>query len=438
VSDTGILPPPGPARRLALAHLADAAGNGLFLSGSAVYFTRVTGLSTTEVGLGLSAAGLAGAVGGVVLGRIADRRCPRTTLLVLLVAQALAFALYPAVHSPVAFLAVVVPLGFAEAGCGPVFGALVAHLAGPADRVVTRGRLRVLFNIGFAAGAGLAGVALAGPGRLVAAIPAGNGASFLLAAALVTGIPRVAARTAACSAKRRALRDVAFLRIVALSGVLALHASTLLVALPLWTVTRTAAPRWIVPVLLLGNAGLVIAFQVRVTRRVSAVADAARAARMAAAAFTGGCALAALAGAAGRVGAVACLVGAVALLTGAEMAQSASGWALSYGLSPDDAHGEYQGVFALHMTAQMVVGPALLTGVAVAHGMAGWLVTAGLVTVAGGLMAPAVRAAERRPVPPATEPAPGPAPPPSAAPSTGPGRATPRFATAPGAPPPPA
>jgi hypothetical protein len=37
----------------------------------------------------------------------------------------------------------------------------------------------------------------------------------------------------------------------------------------------------------------------------------------------------------------------------------------------------------------------------------------------------------------ATEPVPGPAPPPNAAPSTAPGRATPRFAIAPGAPPPP-
>jgi len=422
VSDTGILPPPGPARRLALAHLADAAGNGLFLSGSAVYFTRVTGLSVAEVGFGLSAAGLAGAVGGVVLGRVADRRCPRTTLLVLLLAQALAFTLYPAVHSPAAFVAVVVPLGFAEAGCGPVFGALVAHLAGPAERVVTRGRLRVLFNVGFAAGAGLAGVALAGPGRLLAAIPVGNGVSFLAAAALVAGIPRVAARPGGGPSRARALRDRAFLRIVALSGILALHASMLLVALPLWTVTRTAAPRWVVPVLLLGNTGLVIAFQVRVTHRFSTVACAGRAARLAAATFGGGCGLAALAGAAGPVGATACLAGAVVLLSGAEMVQSASGWAVAYGLAPDDAHGEYQGVFALHMTAQMVVGPALLTGVAVAHGPAGWLLVAALVAAAGGLMAPAVRAAAL----------------PNAAPNTAPGRAMPRLATAPGAPRPPA
>lgn len=430
MSDTRLLPPPGPARRLALAHLVDAAGSGLFLSGSAVYFTRVAGLSAAQVGIGLSAAGLAGAVGGVVLGRLADRRCPRTVLLVLLVAQALAFAFYPLVHSPAAFLAVVVPLGFAEAGCGPVFGALVAHLAGPADRVVTRGRLRVLFNVGFAAGAGLAGVALAGPG-LLAAIPAGNGASFLLAAALVAGIPRLATRPAGVAPRAGALRDAAFIRIVALSGILALHASTLLVALPLWTVTRTAAPRWVVPVLLLANTGLVVAFQVRVTRRVSAVADAGRAAHLAALAFAGACLLAALAGAADRAGAVACLAGAVALLTAAEMVQSASGWALAYGLAPDDAHGDYQGVFALHMTAQTVIGPALLAGVAVAHGTAGWLAIAALVAAAGGLMAPAVRAAMK------TKPVPAPAPLPSATPSTAPGRATPRLATAPGAPHPP-
>ena len=43
-------------RRMALATLVNTTGNGIFFTLSALYFTRIVGLSVTQVGLGLSIA----------------------------------------------------------------------------------------------------------------------------------------------------------------------------------------------------------------------------------------------------------------------------------------------------------------------------------------------------------------------------------------------
>src|SRR5437762_2978902 len=52
-----LLPPPGVPRALALQSMLYAVGSGTFMAGSAVFFTRVVGLTARQGGLGLSVAG---------------------------------------------------------------------------------------------------------------------------------------------------------------------------------------------------------------------------------------------------------------------------------------------------------------------------------------------------------------------------------------------
>jgi predicted MFS family arabinose efflux permease len=68
-----------------------------------VYFTLHAGLSATQVGLGLSAAGGAGLVAAVVLGVIADRMSRRRLLSLLFLALAVGFGSYALVHNVVEF-----------------------------------------------------------------------------------------------------------------------------------------------------------------------------------------------------------------------------------------------------------------------------------------------------------------------------------------------
>ncbi|MFD6565834.1 hypothetical protein [Micromonospora profundi] len=93
------LPPPGHLRTLSLATLANTVGTGLWVTGAALYLTRVVGLSPAQVGLGLTFAGLVGLTASVPLGGLADRRDPRTLRAVLQLAQAAVAVAYLLVGS---------------------------------------------------------------------------------------------------------------------------------------------------------------------------------------------------------------------------------------------------------------------------------------------------------------------------------------------------
>src|ERR1044072_6095855 len=72
------------ARRiLASAQFSSTVGDGLFYVCSALYFTRIVGMSPLQLGLGLTIAWTLGLVASVPLGHLADRRGPRGVELVL-------------------------------------------------------------------------------------------------------------------------------------------------------------------------------------------------------------------------------------------------------------------------------------------------------------------------------------------------------------------
>ncbi|MER6738520.1 MFS transporter [Streptomyces puniciscabiei] len=405
-----VIPRPGRERLLSCVNLAYAVGRGVFLSGSVVYFTTVSGLSPTQVGIGTSAAALSGFVASFLCGAAADRLGAGRLLLVLFALQAAGFALYPAVHSAVLFYVLIVAVGFVEYGVGPTFGALVGSLTGPAERVRTRAMLRTVFNIGFSAGSGVAALTLLGGGTLVRALPWFSAALLLGAVLLILRLPRATATDApAAGTVRRfgALRDVRFVALTALSAPLALHASVMLVVLPLWAVSRTDAPHALVPLLLVANTVVVVLFQVPASRGADTVRGAARLARRSGVWLAAACAVAATAAYGNALTASVGLGVAVLLFTMAELQQSASGWGLSHGLAPDHAQGEYLGTFQLHMVAQGVLGPGIVSAAALSWGAWGWAAVAAVVLVAGLVIVPLAAAAERgTAVGPAGEPAP--------------------------------
>jgi hypothetical protein len=192
-----------------------------------------------------------------------------------------------------------------------------------------------------------------------------------------------------------ALRDVRFVALTALSAPLALHASLLLVVLPLWAVTRTDAPHALVPLLLIANTVVVVLFQVPASKGAETVAGAARLARRSGGRLAAACAVCACAAYGNALTASAVLIAATLLFTLAELQQSASGWGLSHGLAPDHAQGEYLGTFQLHMVAQGVLGPGIVSAAALSWGAWGWAAVAAAVLAAGVLIVPLAAAAQR-------------------------------------------
>ena len=62
----------------------------------------------------------------------------------------------------------------------------------------------------------------------------------------------------------------------------------------------------------------------------------------------------------------------------------ASAWGLSVGLTPGDAHGEYQSTFATGPATALSFAPVLMTTLVVGWGVLGWLVLA-MVFLGGSL-----------------------------------------------------
>ncbi|MFC8722650.1 MFS transporter [Kitasatospora sp. NPDC057198] len=397
--------------------LIDAIGTGMYLAGSALFFTKVVGLTASQVGIGLSIAGVLGLAAQPVIGWLADRWTPRKLLLFLNLYRACGFTAYVFADDFVSFLLIAAFLGVGEQAVFPIYQALAEQLAGADGRVAMMARMRVVFNVGFTLGGLLASVAIAvGTRGAFSVIVLGNAASFV-AAALLLGRLRLRNRTdpaataattdpaapAGQKAKKSplrlvALRDLRYLAVAAVNGVLVLHIALLGIGVPLWVSEHTSAPKALVGLLLVVNTVLAVLFQVRASAGTENVAGGVRAMHRAAAALVGACALFALAGADLPVAAVvAALLLGLVLLTAGELYQSAGGWGLSYALAPDRSRAEYLATFNLGTSAQFVLGPTIVTVGVIGGGTAGWGVLAAVFLLAGALVGPLARSAEQRP-----------------------------------------
>jgi MFS family permease len=407
-----ILPAPGAPRVLALAQLTNSIGDGAFIVTSALFFSRVVGLSPAEIGLGLTIGWATGFLAGVPLGHLADRRGPRGTAVLLAVATALSVGALLFVRSEIAFVLAVSAYATSQCGLAAVRQALLARLIGPAERTKVRAHLQATLNAGLAIGAAIGGVALYldRPAAYLTVLAMDAG-SFVLAALVLHRLPAVPRSAAAPEGqpKLAVLRDRPYAVIALLNAVTLLYMPLLSLVVPLWIVQRTSAPGWLTAALLVLNTVSVMLFQVRAARRVTSLATAARAFRTAGVVMLLACVAFALP-AAGFTpwAAVAVLLLAAGLQVTAEMVQAAGSWEIGLGLAPEDKQGQYQGFFGSGTAASRMLGPALLTTLIFTWGIAGWIVLGGLFLLAGAAMGPAVRWAERTRTAPAA-PAPQPA-----------------------------
>jgi len=161
--------------------------------------------------------------------------------------------------------------------------------------------------------------------------------------------------------------------------------------LPLWVVDHTHAPRWSVSLFLLINTVLVVLFQVRVGSKVKTVRQGGTAMRRAGAIFLLSCSAMGLAAGLPGWAALLLLAAAVALHTYGELWHSAATYALDFGLPPEHAQGQYQGLVGIGTGAGQAAAPVLLIGLCLSLGSAGWA-GLGASFALVGLTAPALAA----------------------------------------------
>ncbi|WP_086667407.1 MFS transporter [Lentzea kentuckyensis] len=380
--------------------LIDATGTGLYLAGSAVFFTIAIGLSATQVGIGLSIAGLLGLVAQPVIGWLADRWGAKQVLIALHVWRALSFALFVITDDYPTFVVVTAMIGIGQQALSPVYQALVEQVVGEDLRVPLMARSRAVYNMGFSLGGLLAIIAISAGTRVAFDVLVLANAACCLVAALL--LARVALVGAARSARKPPLRlkslaDVRYVVVALVNGVLSLHISLLSVGVPLWVALHTKAPEALVGALLVVNTVLAVLLQVWASKGAENVAGSVVAMRKGGAALVACAAVFALAGQFQSVPLViALLVLGVVALTAGELFQSAGGWGLSYALAPEGNRSEYLATFNLGMSAQFVLGPTIVTVGVIERGLTGWLVLAGVFALATVVVGPLAKWAEHR------------------------------------------
>ncbi|CAM5278071.1 MFS transporter [Streptomyces spiroverticillatus] len=400
-----LLPEPGPGRLLVLCTAVASLGNGLYMTGGAVYFVRVVNLTPGQVGIGLSAAGVIALLLGVPIGYLADRFGPRgmTAALALCKAAMLISAVF--VQSFTTYLVIAALLGAAEQGGHVARGALVSGVMGREGRVKLSAYMRSVFNGGFAIASLAAGLVIAVDSPdLYLSLFWGNAAAMALVATLYMRLPHVPRQPRQPRPKRSpsAVRDLPYITVAQVSGLARIGPTALALGLPLWLVTHTEAPRALAAWLMLVNTLMVVFLQVYVARGADTVPGASRLQRwtflvLAVACIVAGCS-------AGLPGwaAASVLVIATVFFTFGEIWGEAARWGLRYELAPDNAQGQYGGVFATGDALAVIAGPALVTTLPDRFGLAGWLSLAALFTVSLAVAGPAVRWAARTRIP-ATE-----------------------------------
>jgi MFS family permease len=395
---SSILPPAGAARDLAMAQLANSVGDGAFIVTSALFFTRVVGLSTAEVGLGLTVAWLIGFLTGVPLGNLADRKGARGVAVALALTTAASVGSFLFVRSFPLFLVAAITYASSQTGLTAARQALLAGLVQPAERTRIRAFLQSTVNGGLAVGAALGGIALRfDTSAAYLTVFAIDAVSFLIAARLIHRVPPVAVSTRIKGEPRLAvLRDRPYAVLALLNAIMLLFMPLLSLVAPLWIVSHTDAPDWVVASLLIVNTLGVALFQVRIARSVTDLHTATRSIRYAGVAMLAACGVFAISAAKMNAATAAVvLVIAAALLTLGEMKLATGAWEISFGLAPADKQGQYQGFFGTGPAIARMLGPALLTTVILGWGPIGWIVVGALFLGTSCATGPAVRWAAR-------------------------------------------
>ena len=378
-----LLPQRGPDRVLVLSTLIASIGSGLYISGSAVYFVSYVGLSATQVGIGLSIGGFGGLVLGPFLGHAADRIGPRTATMIFTASQVVMLVAAGLVHSFWPFVVVVALLGVADAGEAVSRGALVAAVVGREGRVRLSAYMRSVLNLGFTFGVFLAGLALAINTRpAYLALIWGHAFVLVVVTTIYLALPHTPGTPKQREqSKMRALRDLPYFAVAQVSGITRLGDTVLTIGLPLWIVNHTDAPRavaaWIVGL----NTVLIVLFQVWAARGADTLPGAVRIQRWSFLVLAAACVIVGTTGSLASLAAVAALAVAVVCISFGEMWGEGARWSLRYELAPDNAQGQYGGVFRLGQFVPIAVGPLMVTSFTDRLEEAGWLIIAAVFLV---------------------------------------------------------
>ena len=400
-----ILPESSGGRLFVLLTFVDAIGTGVFMAGAVVFFVRSIGLTSNEVGTGLTIAGLVGLVTSVPMGAVGDHVGTKRLMVIMQYWRAACFLALAFCTNLVLFVIIASAASLSESVTGALTQALVPEVVGEEQRVRTLALIRSVRNIGFSIGALLAAPLTAvGTRTALQAIVLVNALSFVLTGVLLARVKVKERRTAPLSPGAagpikalRGFRDWRYVTLTALNVVFSLHLTLLVIVIPLWIITATRAPATIISVLLLVNTVMAVLLQMPLSRPAQTLPGSQRLMALAGVALAA-CSLTMIAASLASVWlAVALLVLGMVFMSLGEIWQSAAAWTLSYTFAPAAQRVQYLTIFgASGLLAQDVFGPFLLAGIMIDVGRLGWLALAALFLISISALRPVISGLRQR------------------------------------------
>jgi MFS family permease len=369
-------------RVLALGTFVNRAGAGALVTTFALFFTRVVGLHAAQVGVALSIGAAVGMLTQVPAGHLGDVRGPREVLQWLtLLAGITSLGLLVARDLWALVLVIALNFGF-DAGSNAVRNGYVARLAAGGQGVRYKAYLRAVTNVAMGLGALLGGVALSiDRSWAYLAVFALDSVTTLVTALLFGRLPRLEPAPARLAGEPRlaVLRDLPFVVVTFLCGIVAMHFVVMEVGIPLWISEHTDAPTSMVAILLVLNTAVVALFQVRLSQGADDVRSSANAMVRGGLWIAVGFLVLSFSNGADRVAAIGLLLAGASVHVVGEMVTSGGQWGVSMGLAPTERQGQYQGFAGLGFGLANVLAPTLITLLCITWGRPGWFVMAGLI-----------------------------------------------------------
>lgn len=375
-------------RAISLSTLIDRFGNGLFSTIEVIYFTLIIGLTPVEVAAALGIGGAASLLFTVPSGNIADRFGAKRVIIIAQLLEAVALLALIFVQSfwPLVFVNVVVAVLSTTAHVAS--STVISKIGVGEERVKIRAAQRAMANMGIGLGTVFAGIALAINTPLAYQVMMVlNSVSYVISARILS---RISAVDATVDKDEKigiiALKDKRFLAATFLNGIVSLHFVIQGVALPLWILHYTDAPKWWVSVLFVINTVLVTVLQIRFSTGTGDLKVSIKKFRIGTVWLLGACVVYSLAG--GIPLWASCLVLAIGMLvhTIGELQAAAGSWSIGFDLAEEKHMGQYQGVYSLGWGIGGTVGPLYVTALAIGLGMTGWWIMGAVFVAAGFAM----------------------------------------------------
>ena len=373
-----IVSPDPTVRKLTFANFINTFGNGAFHTVGIIYFSFVVGLGAQKVALAFTIGAAVSLAISVPAGHLADRYSPKVIGTASFVLQGLIMGAQVFTKTWHAFTILLCLEYFVERFGQNARMAYIARVGEGQKRVEARAYMRAVTNLGIGSGTMIAGIALAinTPTAYQVMILI-DALTFIFAALAYTRVPNVEPTLEAHEKfDWSVLKDHRYLIATALNGGLTLHFLIQNIAIPVWVVKETNAPRWWISVIMVLNTAAIVLFQVRMSKTAKDLKFAAKQFQQASFYVSMATLIYALShGVNALIASVVLIIGMCVHIAG-ELIGSNASWMIAMDLADERRQGVYQGIWGMGFGLTDMIGPSILVALVIGVGQLGWVVLA--------------------------------------------------------------